>query len=581
MKNLSIEKFVSDVAELTKPDDIIWCDGSEKENETLISKMLKEGIFIELNQEKNPKSYLHRSDPNDVARTEHLTFICSKKEEDTGPTNNWSQPDQFKVKLNGLFDSAMEGRTMYIVPYLMGPEGSPYSQVGVQITDSPYVVANLRIMTRMGKRALDYLGESDNFVKGIHSTGDLSPDRRYIGHFPEERLIMSIGSGYGGNALLSKKCHSLRIASVIAREKNWLAEHMLILGIESPDGELTYISGAFPSASGKTNLALMKPPEGYKDWKAWTLGDDIAWFHIGKDDRLWAINPEAGFFGVAPGTNMKSNPNAIASLKKNAIFTNVAVTADGNPWWEGLTVDPPNNLTDWHGKLWKQDNGKAAHPNSRFTTAIYQTPSVSPKLDDPQGVPVSAMLFGGRRAKLTPLVYESFNWVHGVFIGATMGAETTAAAVGKVGVIRRDPMAMRPFCGYHMADYFSHWIKIGSSMVNPPRIFHVNWFRLDENGKFIWPGFGDNIRVLKWIVDRVKGRGKAIKTPIGYIPTPDALDINGLNISSSELAELLRVDNNAWLEEMKEIRTFFTSLGKKLPNDLLKELTNLETRLKA
>jgi len=581
MKNLSLEKFVSDVAELTKPADIFWCDGSDKENETIINQMLKKGTLIKLNQEKNPNSYLHRSDPNDVARTEHLTFISTEKEEDAGPTNNWSQPDQFKAKLNDLFDNVMKGRTMYVVPYLMGPEGSPYSQVGIQITDSPYVVVNLRIMTRMGKRALDHLGESDYFVKGIHSTGDLSPERRYIGHFPEERLIMSIGSGYGGNALLSKKCHSLRIASAMARNEDWLAEHMLILGLESPDGELTYISGAFPSASGKTNLALMKPPESYKGWKTSTMGDDIAWFHKGKDDRLWAINPEAGFFGVAPGTNMKSNPNAIASLRKNSIFTNVAVTADGIPWWEGLTDNPPDDLTDWQGKPWKPGNGKAAHPNSRFTTSINQTPSVSPHLNDTQGVPVSAMLFGGRRAKLTPLVYESFNWVHGVFIGATVGAETTAAAVGKVGVIRRDPMAMRPFCGYHMADYFGHWIKIGTSIANPPRIFHVNWFRLDDNGKFIWPGFGDNIRVLKWIVDRVKGRGKATKTPIGYIPTPDALDTEGLNISSSDLDELLKVDNAAWLEEMKEISKFFTSLGKKLPNDLWNELSNLESRLKS
>ena len=581
MKNLFLEKFVSDVASLTKPNDICWCNGSEEENEKLISQMIKKGILIKLNQAKNPNSYLHRSDPNDVARTEHLTFICSKKEDEAGPTNNWSEPNQFKAKLNNLFDGVMKTRTMYVVPYLMGPEGSPYSQVGIQITDSPYVVANLRIMTRMGNRALNHLGESNNFVKGIHSTGDLSPDRRYIGHFPEERLIMSIGSGYGGNALLSKKCHALRIASAIASKEDWLAEHMLILGLESPDGELTYISGAFPSASGKTNLALMKPPESYKDWKASTIGDDIAWFHKGKDDRLWAINPEAGFFGVAPGTNVKSNPNAIASLKKNSIFTNVAVTTEGIPWWEGLTDDPPNDLTDWHGKPWKPGNGKAAHPNSRFTTSINQTPSVSPNLNDPEGVPVSAMLFGGRRAKLTPLVYESFNWVHGVFIGATVGAETTAAAVGKVGVIRRDPMAMRPFCGYHIADYFSHWIKIGSSMSNPPRIFHVNWFRLDDNGEFIWPGFGDNIRVLKWLVDRVKGRGKAIKTPIGYIPTPDALDTKDLDISSNDLDEILKVDNTAWLEEMEVIREFFTSLGKKLPNELWDELSNLESRLKS
>lgn len=580
MKNIALEKFVKNVSDLTKPDSIIWCDGSEKEIKELVNKMIMKGTLIKINQEKYPNSYLHRSDPKDVARTEHLTFINSKNEDDAGPTNNWAQPDEFKTKLNGLFDGSMKGRDMYVVPYLMGPDKSEYSQVGIQVTDSPYVVANLRIMTKMGKIALDYLGESSDFVRGIHSIGDLSPERRFIGQFPEERLIMSIGSGYGGNALLSKKCHALRIASVMARDEDWMAEHMLILGLENPDGETTYITGAFPSASGKTNLALMKPPESYAKWKVWTVGDDIAWFHKGQDNRLWAINPESGFFGVAPGTNMKSNPNAILALMKNAIFTNVALTADGTPWWEGMTDKAPDNLTDWHGNPWNPEEGKASHPNARFTTSIHQTPSVSPKINDPKGVPVSAILFGGRRAKMTPLVYESFNWIHGVFMGATMGAETTAAATGKVGVIRRDPMAMRPFCGYHIADYFKHWLKMGTLISNPPRIFHVNWFRLDDDGNFLWPGFGDNIRVLKWIVDRVNGKAEAIKTPIGYIPTVDSLDLNGLDISSDTVDEILRVDNQEWSEEVKVLKEFFTSLGNKLPNELSLELSNLESRLK-
>lgn len=580
MNNIAVNNFVKNVSDLTKPSNIIWCDGSEKENKELISKMITKGTLIKINPDKYPNSYLHRSDPNDVARTEHLTFICSKKEDDVGPTNNWAQPDEFKAKLNDLFEGVMNGRDMYIVPYLMGPEKSQYSQVGIQITDSPYVVANLRIMTKMGKIALDHLGESSNFVRGIHSIGDLNPERRFIGHFIDERLIMSIGSGYGGNALLSKKCHSLRIASVMARDEDWMAEHMLILGLENPEGETTYITGAFPSASGKTNLALMKPPKAYANWKTWTIGDDIAWLHKGQDNRLWAINPESGFFGVATGTNLKSNPNAIAALMKNVIFTNVALTSNGEPWWEGMTESIPNNLMDWQGKPWNPETGKAAHPNSRFTVSLSQTPTVSPKINDPKGVPISAIMFGGRRAKLTPLVFESFNWIHGVFMGATMGAETTAAATGKVGVIRRDPMAMTPFNGYHIADYFKHWIKMGSLISNPPRIFHVNWFRLDDDGNFLWPGFGENIRVLKWIADRVKGKGKAIKTAIGYLPTSDALDLNDMDISSGTLDELLRVDNQAWSEEIKVLKEFFTSLGNKLPNELSLELSNLESRLK-
>jgi phosphoenolpyruvate carboxykinase (GTP) len=579
MLNPYLEEFVEEISQLTKPVDIKWIDGLDEEHNALIKIMLNEGIFQKLNEREYPNSYLHRSDPNDVARTEHLTFVCSSKKEDAGPTNNWKDPKEAKTLLNTLFRNSMKGRIMYVIPYIMGPEESSYSQVGIQITDSLYVVANMRIMTKMGKKALALIGENDNFVKGVHSLGDLSPERRFICHFPEERLIMSVGSGYGGNALLSKKCHSLRIASYMAREEEKMAEHMLILGLENPDGEITYFSGAFPSASGKTNLALMKPAESKKGWKTWSLGDDIAWIHIGEDGKFWAINPESGLFGVAPGTNVKSNPNAIETLRKNSIFTNVAVTTDGLPWWEGLTDNPPPGLIDWKGNPWNLGDTKAAHPNSRFTTPIKQVPSVSPKLNDPDGVPLSVIMFGGRRGKLTPLVYESLDWLHGVFIGASMGAETTAAAVGKVGVTRRDPMAMRPFCGYHIADYFHHWIKMGSKAANPPRIFHVNWFRTNSEGKFLWPGFSENIRVLKWMADRIRGKGTAVKTPIGYIPTPDSLDLDGLDIKPEDLDELLSVDKEDWLNEITEIKTFFTSLGEKLPKDLWNELDKLKSRL--
>ncbi len=579
MKNVAIEKFVKEVAELTKPKSIVWCNGSRKEYNSFMRKFTKEGVFIKLNQEKYPNCYLHRSDPKDVARTEHLTFVCSKNKEDAGPTNNWSPPEETKTKLNALFKRAMKGRTMFVIPYIMGPKGSPHSQIGIQITDSMYVVSNMAIMTRMGKQALEQLGESDNFVRGIHSLGDLNPDRRYICHFPEERLIVSIGSGYGGNALLSKKCHSLRIASVMARSEGWMAEHMLILGLESPKGEVTYIVGAFPSASGKTNLALLEPPETHKDWKVWTIGDDIAWLHMGKDGCLMGINPEYGFFGVAPGTNMTTNANAMKTIQKNSLFTNTAVTAEGTPWWEGMTAEPPKDLVDWQGRSWNRGITKAAHPNSRFTTPIKQAPSVSPKLDDPEGVPISAIIFGGRRATLTPLVFEAFNWSHGVFIGATMGAETTVAAVGKVGVVRRDPMAMRPFCGYHIADYLRHWLNIGSKMDNPPKIFHVNWFRTNNDGRFLWPGFGENIRVLKWIVNRINGIGEVFKTPIGYIPTPDSLGLENLDISQDDIEELLRVDKEAWLKEIVDVKSFFTSIQQKLPKELWDQLRSLELRL--
>ncbi len=577
--NRHLVKFVEDAAKLTQPDSIYWCNGLEDEYRSLIEQMLDDGTLTELNQEKFPNCYLHRSDPTDVARTEHLTFVCTRSKDNAGCTNNWADPDETKNKMNNLFNGCMEGRTMYVVPYIMGPESSPHSQVGVQITDSPYVVINLRIMTRMGSTALDRLGDSDRFIRGIHSIGELDPERRFICHFPEENLIMSYGSGYGGNALLSKKCHSLRLASVMARDEGWLAEHMLILGLESPNGDVTYMCGAFPSASGKTNLAMLKSPKSQKSWNIWTMGDDIAWIYPGQDGRFWTINPEAGFFAVAPGTTWKTNPNALETMTKNTIFTNVAVTGEGFPWWDGLTDYIPTGVIDWQGNPWSPGVAKAAHPNARFTTSIRQVPSLSPHLDDPKGVPLSAILFGGRRAGLTPLVFEALDWVHGVFIGATMAAETTAAAVGTVGVVRRDPMAMRPFCGYNIADYFKHWIKMGSQVSKPPRIFHVNWFRTNSKGEYLWPGFGENIRVLKWISERVNGKGDAVKTPIGYVPKQDSLDLKGLRISQEALEDLLRVDRKEWLNELEDIRVFLNSLGERVPEEIWREFSKLESRL--
>ncbi|MBI2936787.1 MAG: phosphoenolpyruvate carboxykinase (GTP) [Thaumarchaeota archaeon] len=579
MVNRHLVKFVEDTAKLTQPDTIYWCNGLEAEYRSLIEQMLDDGTLTELNQAKFPNCYLHRSDPNDVARTEHLTFVCTSSKDNAGCTNNWADPDETKNKMNSLFNSCMEGRTMYVVPYIMGPESSPHSQVGVQITDSPYVVVNLQIMTRMGRIALNRLGNSDRFIRGVHSIGELDPGRRFICHFPEENLIMSYGSGYGGNALLSKKCHSLRLASVMARDEGWLAEHMLILGLESPDSDVTYMSGAFPSASGKTNLAMLKPPKSQNGWTVWTMGDDIAWIYPGQDGRFWTINPEAGFFAVAPGTTWKTNPNALETMMKNTVFTNVAVTGDGSPWWDGLTDEIPPGVIDWQGNPWSPGTAKAAHPNARFTTSIRQIPSLSPHLDDPKGVPLSAILFGGRRASLTPLVFEAFDWVHGVFIGATMAAETTAAAVGTVGVVRRDPMAMRPFCGYNIADYFKHWVKMGSKVSKPPRIFHVNWFRTNSKGEYLWPGFGENVRVLKWISERVNGKGDAVKTPIGYVPKQDALDLKGLKISPEALEDLLRVDSKGWLKELEDIRVFLNSLGERVPEEMWREFSKLESRL--
>jgi phosphoenolpyruvate carboxykinase (GTP) len=579
MKNEALTSWVDEVARLTQPDRVVWCDGSEEENDRLIQAMLADGTLISLDPQRYPNCYLHRSDPTDVARTEHLTFICSQTKEGAGPTNNWLSPAEGRAKVEPLFAGAMKGRTMYVVPYLMGPVGSPSSKVGVELTDSPYVVVNMRIMTRMGKVALEALGASSDFCKGLHSLGDLSPDRRFILHFPEERLIWSVGSGYGGNALLGKKCFALRIAGNMARDEGWLAEHMLILGVEDPTGRTTYICAAFPSACGKTNLAMLVPPQSYKGWKVWTVGDDIAWLRVGADGRLWAINPEAGFFGVAPGTSDKTNPNALASVQKNSIFTNVAVTADGAPWWEGLS-EPPAGLIDWRGNPWTPGSKEpAAHPNSRFTAPAAQCPSVSPKFDDPAGVPISAIVFGGRRARLAPLVYEAFDWEHGVYVGATMASETTAAATGKVGVVRRDPMAMRPFCGYNMADYFGHWLAMGEGKSAFPRLFHVNWFRTNEQGKFLWPGFGDNLRVLRWMIDRIDGKAAGTETAIGVLPAEGELDLSGLDMSPEAMRELLSVDTDAWVAEAADQQEFLGSFGERMPAAIHAQRAALAARL--
>jgi len=578
-RHTAIEKWVDEVARVTRPDKIHWCDGSRAEYERLIDGMLRDGTLIPLNQTSYPGCYLHRSHPSDVARTEQLTFICSSRRVDAGPTNNWMPPREARERVGKLFEGSMKGRTLYVVPYLMGPAGSPYSKLGVEITDSPYVVVNMRLMTRMGAIALERPEGTDDFVPGLHSIGDLSPERRFILHFPEERLIWSIGSGYGGNALLGKKCFALRIASWMARDEGWLAEHNLIIGVEDPSGQVTYIVGAFPSACGKTNLAMLVSPLEHLGYRVWTVGDDIAWLHLGPDGRLRAINPEAGFFGVAPGTSPKTNPNMMAAVRRNTIFTNVAVTASGEPWWEGKDPTPPRGLIDWRGNPWTPGAEKAAHPNSRFTVPASQCPSISPRWEDPEGVPVSAIIFGGRRARVAPLVYQAYGWRHGVFIGAGMASETTAAATGAVGVTRRDPMAMLPFCGYNMADYFRHWLEMGSRIQDPPAIFHVNWFRTDRDGKFLWPGFGQNIRVLKWMLDRIQGRGEAIETPIGYLPAPGALDLDGLDLDRSTIEELFRIDRDAWSKELQEQGEFFSQFGERLPAELWQEHERVAHRL--
>lgn len=574
------ERWVEQMERSTRPDRVVWCDGSDSENQRLTEEMLADGTLLPLDARHAPGCTLHRSHPSDVARTEHLTFICSRRQEDAGPTNNWMSPDEARERVWPLFQGVMKGRTMYVVPYVMGPLGSPFSKVGIEITDSPYVVANMRIMTRMGSAALEQLGAGEEFVPGLHSTGDLSPDRRYIAHLPEERTIWSIGSGYGGNALLGKKCFALRIASTMARDQGWLAEHMLILELELPGGEKHYVAAAFPSACGKTNLAMLVSPLEHLGYKVRTVGDDIAWLRPGPDGRLWAVNPEAGFFGVVPGTGPETNPNAMATISHDTIFTNVAVTPDGIPWWEGKDKTPPADLLDWQGQPWDR-KGKAAHPNSRFTAAARQCPSMSPRWEDPQGVPLSAIVFGGRRARVAPLVFQTRDWEHGVFVGATMGSETTAAATGQVGVVRRDPMAMLPFCGYNMADYFAHWLEVGRALPRPPAIFHVNWFRAGADGRFLWPGFGENLRVLLWMIDRVKGKADAVDTPVGLVPTPDALNLEGLKVGRPELERLLGVNRDEWAAEVPEMRAFFERFGKRLPGELARGLEALERELSA
>ncbi|MGA8059138.1 MAG: phosphoenolpyruvate carboxykinase (GTP) [Candidatus Binataceae bacterium] len=564
--NRFLSEWVAEVARLTAPERVQWCDGSEEERERLFKEAVATGVLIPLNQRKRPGCYLHRSNPNDVARSEDLTFICTRNKDDAGPTNNWMAPDETYRKMRGWFEGSMRGRTMYVIPYIMGPADSPFAKVGVELTDSIYVTLNMGYMTRMGTVALDMLGASNDFNRGLHSTLDLDPKRRLICHFPEDNTIWSAGSGYGGNALLSKKCFALRIASWLGKTEGWLAEHMLILGLQSPQGETHYIAAAFPSACGKTNLSMLTPPPAFRGWRVSTVGDDIAWMRIGPDGRLWAVNPEAGYFGVAPGTNAHSNPNAMKMVEHDTIFTNVAMTPDGDVWWEGMGIDPPEGLIDWQGKPWRKDSGKpAAHPNSRFTTPMRNNPALSLKADSPQGVPISAIIFGGRRATTVPLVLESFDWSHGVYLGATMGSETTAAATGKVGIVRRDPMAMLPFCGYNMGDYFAHWLEMQNRLKKPPKVFMVNWFRKDSEGRFLWPGYGENIRVLKWIVERVNGRAAAERSAVGMKPAEGSLDLTGLEIVGEALKEAMAVKPEDWAAELDSQEAFFKKLGASVP----------------
>jgi len=581
VSNETLLKWVNEVGAMTKPDRVVWVDGSEEENKLLTEQAVAAGVLIPLNPQKRPGCYLHRSNPNDVARVEHCTFICSPTKEGAGPTNNWMAPDDAYSKLGKLLDGAMKGRTMYVIPYVMGPAGSPYAKIGFEITDSIYVVLNMKIMTRMGRIALEMLDGRHDFNRGVHSTLDVNPDRRFICHFPQDNTIWSVGSGYGGNVLLGKKCLALRIGSCLGRDEKWLAEHMLILGVESPEGETTYVAAAFPSACGKTNFAMMVPPKRFDGWKVWTVGDDIAWMRVGPDGRLWAINPEAGYFGVAPGTNTKSNPNAMASVRENTIFTNVAMTADGDVWWEGIDGEVPEELTDWQGRPWKKgSNEKAAHPNSRFTAPAANNPVLSKSANDPQGVPISAIIFGGRRATTVPLVLQSFNWTHGVFIGATMGSETTAAATGQVGIVRRDPMAMLPFCGYDMGQYFGHWLEMQKYLNNPPKIFQVNWFRQDANGKFLWPGFGENMRVLKWVIDRAHGRVGGHETLLGWVPKAGNLDLSGLDANTTEkVAAATAINLDEWRQEFELQGEFFEKLKATMPPALVLQRQILMSRL--
>ena len=589
MASKKVKDWVSKMAKLCQPDDIVWIDGSDEQRKQLELEAMSSGEMIQLNKEKLPGCFLHRTAIDDVARTEHLTFICTKNKNDAGPTNNWMSPAAAYKKAKAIFKGAMKGRTMYVIPFSMGPVGSTFSKIGIELTDSRYVVLNMLIMTRAGESVLRQLDGEGDFTKCLHSKAELDIKKRLILHFPEDNTIWSVGSGYGGNVLLGKKCLSLRIASFIARKEKWMAEHMLIMGIEEPNGHVEYIAAAFPSACGKTNLAMLIPPEGLKvkGYRIWTVGDDIAWMRVDTDGSLWAINPESGFFGVAPGTNSKTNPNMVTTVQKNTIYTNVLLKKDGTVWWEGADGEVPSEGIDWQGRPWRpgQKDGtgetiKGAHPNSRFTAPIANCPSASFRIDQHHGVPISAIVFGGRREHLTPLVYESFNWQHGVFVGATMASERTAAQVGKLGEVRRDPMAMFPFCGYNMGDYFKHWLEMGKSMAKRPKIFHVNWFKADDSGKILWPGFGENLRILEWILNRCNNKVGAVKTPIGYLPYPGDIDLTGLELAPHAFEKLLDVSKDDWLEELKGIKEFFKLFKKTLPKELWDEFESLSKRLK-